>query len=456
MEEILRDELIKKLDEYIKELKTNPDAETTLHESDIADILTEIKKVDKDRFFEYLKALPPEIIGDAFLELPDRFQDDLSREMSADDLAKIINELDTDDATDIVLKIEENDASKAKEVIEQLEDEHKEHIKSLKLYGDDKAGSIMQVELFKVNIDEIISKALIRLKKLKKEEELENIHYAFVVDNHNKLIGMISLEDLIIADFNQRFKDIEEEFEEPISVKSHDDIQDVLNLVEKYNLTVVPVVDEFNHLLGRITSDDMYDIIEESATEQIYSLANVNTQEELEDSVIETGKSRGYWLFINLITAVIASTVVGLFEDTIATIVALAVLMPIIASMGGIAGTQTMTVVVRQLALGEVTFANTREVLKKEVLVALFNGVIFSSIVALFAYFKFGMPLLGLVMALAIFVNLMLAGFFGAMIPLFLKKLDIDPAIASGVLLTTVTDVMGFCVFLGLATIFLR
>ena len=455
LENLDRSEQIQLLDSYIVAINEGKEPDIVLHESDIAEILTEIKKEDSEKFYNYLTSLPPEILGDTFLELPDKYQNDLSKEMSAEDLAKVVNEMDTDDATDMVQKIEENDALKAKEVISQLEDDHKKHVTSLKLYKDDQAGSFMQVELFSANLDETIADALKRLKRLKVEEELENIHYVFIVDSENRLLGHISLEDLIIIDFNKTFRDIEDEWEETVTVRSYDDVKSVANVVEKYNLTVLPVVDNFNHLLGRITSDDIYDIIEENATEQIYSLANVDAEEELQDSVLETGRSRGFWLFINLITAVVASLVIGGFSDTIDQLVALAVLMPIVASMGGIAGTQTMTVVVRQLALGEVTFDHTKEILKKELLVSLMNGVLFSIVTTILAYVWFQMPMLGVVMALAIFTNLIFAGFFGAGIPLFLKKIDIDPAIASGVLLTTVTDVVGFFTFLGLATLFL-
>ncbi len=455
LENLDRAEQIQLLDGYITAINEGKETDIVLHESDIAEILTEIKKEDSDKFYNYLTSLPPEIQGDTFLELPDKYQNDLSKEMSAEDLAKVVNEMDTDDATDMVQKIEENDALKAREVISQLEDDHKKHVTSLKLYKDDQAGSFMQVELFSANLDETIAQALKRLKHLKIEEELENIHYVFIVDNENRLLGHISLEDLIIIDFNKTFREIEDEWEETVTVRSYDDIKTVANVVEKYNLTVLPVVDNFNHLLGRITPDDMYDIIEENATDQIYSLANVDVEEELQDSVFETGRSRGFWLLINLITAVVASLVIGTFSETINQLVALAVLMPIVASMGGIAGTQTMTVVVRQLALGEVTFDHTKEILKKELLIAIMNGVLFSLVTTLLAYIWFKMPMLGLVMALAIFTNLVFAGVFGAGIPLFLKKIDIDPAIASGVLLTTVTDVVGFFTFLGLATLLL-
>lgn len=453
MENLEKDEQARQLESYIEAVKSGVEPEIELHESDIAEILTEIKKEDPEKFYAYLTALPPEVQGDTFLELPDKYQDELSKELSAEDLAKVVNELDTDDATDMVQKIEENDAYKAQEVLSKLEEEQMENVKSLKLYKDNQAGSFMQVELFSATLDETIAEALKRLKKMKLEEEVENIHYVFIVDHENRLVGHISLEDLIIIDFDKTFRDIMDALDETISVRSTEELTEVSNIVEKYNLTVLPVVDNFNHLLGRITPDDLYDIIEENATDQIYSLANVNVEEELEDSVIDTGKSRAYWLFVNLITAVIASVVIGMFADTIDSLVALAVLMPIVASMGGIAGTQTMTVVVRQLALGEVDFDNSREILKKEILVSLFNGLIFSAITTLLAYLWFGLPMLGAVMAAAIFINLMFAGFFGAGIPLLLKKVNIDPAVASGVLLTTVTDVVGFFTFLGLATL---
>jgi len=442
---------IKVLDEYIQALKDGKDIEIPLHESDIADILSELKKKDNKKVKDYLTYLPAEVLGDTILELPEKYQDDISKELSVDRLADVVNELDTDDATDLVQIIEDVDEKKAKEVINQLEEDQKEYVKSLKKYEEDQAGSVMQVELFSANINEKISNAIQRLKKLKEEDEVENIHYVFIVDDENKLIGYISLEDLIVMDFDKTFFEVKEKIENAITVTSSDDVQDVANVVEKYNLTVVPVVDNFNHLLGRITPDDIYDIIEESATEQMYSLANVDAEEELEDSVMETGKSRATWLLINLITALIASFVIGLFSDTIDKVVALAVLMPIVASMGGIAGTQTMTVVVRQIALGEIELDNAKDMLKKEILIALLNGVLFSCITAILAFIWFKMPLLGVVMALAIFINLLFAGLFGAGIPLLLKKFDIDPAIASGVLLTTITDVVGFFSFLGLA-----
>ena len=222
-----------------------------------------------------------------------------------------------------------------------------------------------------------------------------------------------------------------------------------------YNLNAIAVVDDSGRLIGRITSDDIYDIIQESATEQIFNLAGVNDDVEQDEDIFEIGKSRAMWLAINLVTAVAASLVIGMFDKTIQSIVALAVLMPIVASMGGNAGTQTLTVTVRKMALGDIEGSDARKTIYKEIVISLANGFIFALIIGIVAYFWFHIPLLGVVIALSMIINLISAGFFGSVIPLILQKMDIDPAIGSTVLLTTVTDVVGFFSFLGLASIIL-
>jgi len=237
----------------------------------------------------------------------------------------------------------------------------------------------------------------------------------------------------------------------PFSVFGDDDIEDVVKKFEDYNLSVVAVTGYKNRLLGRITSDDIIDVVEQTATEQLYQLAGVNEDSEQEEELLQTGKKRASWLFINLITAILASLVIGLFDDTLKQYIALAILMPIVASMGGNAGTQTLAVMVRQLALGEIDDQNSRDAIKKEIALSLFNGAIFALLLGLIAFAWFHNPLLGFVIALSMVITLFCAGFFGAMIPLVLKKFDIDPAIGSTVILTTVTDIMGFFSFLALA-----
>ena len=273
-----------------------------------------------------------------------------------------------------------------------------------------------------------------------------------------ELVGLsysIPLEDLITGDFKATFKEFvesapEDEYQAVVAWDD-DSINKVIELVEDYDLSVLPVIDHHGKLLGRITADDIHDIIQDSATEQMYNLAGVDDEAEEESTLYKAGRARAIWLLINLFTAFMAAAVIGLFEGAIQSYVALAVLMPIVASMGGNAGTQALAVTVRQLALGEIDSTNAIEAIKKEVSISTANGFLFSFIVGTIAYFWFGEAMLGVVIGCAIVINLFLAGLFGAIIPLALKKGGIDPAVGSSVLLTTVTDVMGFFCFLGLA-----
>jgi magnesium transporter len=312
----------------------------------------------------------------------------------------------------------------------------------------------MQTELLKVTINETIQIARERLRDLKNKNELDNVHQVFIVDKSDSLIDSILLEELFIEDFNKTFEDIlknKKQIYTMPKIMADDNIKNVIKVFEDYDLSVVPIVGYKDRLIGRITSDDVYDMIEESATEQIYNLAGVKENRDYEGSIKKSIKNRAFWLFLNLITAILASVVIGAFEETLSSYVALAILMPIVASMGGNAGTQTLTIVVRQLALGDIVFANAKEVVKKEIIIAVINGFIFAVITGFVAYIWFDKPLLGVVIAISLLINIFLSGFFGSLIPLGLKKLNIDPAVGSTVLLTTATDVAGFFSFLILA-----
>jgi magnesium transporter len=314
----------------------------------------------------------------------------------------------------------------------------------------------MQTELFSAHLDETIGEAIARLKRLKRDENLDNIHQVFIVDKFNMLIGVIMLEDLITYDFDKTFRDYFDKTHKMIqTVRATDKISDVVNIFSDYDLVVLPVVDNQGVLVGRITSDDIYDIMEEQATDQIYKMAGVDDETEEDRDIVSITKKRGIWLGINLITAILASLVIGFFDETIQKYVALAVLMPIVASMGGNAGTQSLTIMVRQIALGEMSWSEAKESVRQEIVIALFNGLIFAILMGLIALFWFHDHRLGIVIAMAMVINLLAAGFFGALIPLGLKKIGTDPAVASTVLLTTVTDVLGFFAFLGLAKVIL-
>jgi len=328
-------------------------------------------------------------------------------------------------------------------------------IQQLISYEEDEAGAYMQTELFSAHITENIGEALKRLKHLKETREVDNIWHCHLTNQRNVYLGSVGLEELIIFEHDLSFSDIPAEKLRHYCINHKKDIKDAVEMVTNYNLSSLPVVDDKERLIGRITSDDIYDIIEESATEQIYNMAGVSDEAEQEEDLFEIGKARAVWLGINLVTAIAASIVIGFFDTTIQSLVALAVLMPIVASMGGNAGTQSLTVTVRQIAIGDIEGSDARKTIYKEVILSLVNGLVFALIIGVLAFWWYAMPMLGVVIALSMVINLLSAGFFGAAIPLFLKKIDIDPAIGSTVLLTTVTDVVGFFSFLGLATVIL-
>lgn len=443
--------IIKDPNELLKQIEN-------LHPSDIADSLRKIKKTNNDEFYKVLEQLPDDILGDVLLELPEAIREETYSVLSIEQLTDAVEELESDDATDIIQEIEELDVAKAKEIFEGLEAEDQQDINWLKRYEEDDAGSFMQTELFSADMDETIGASIQRLKKGKEEDELENIHQVFVINDEKVLIASILLEDLIIFDFNKTYKDIinqrEDKFK-PFKVQDIEHIDDVAKKFEQYDLSVVAVVGYGDILIGRITSDDILDVIEQNATEQIYQLAGVDEEYEHEEDFITTSKKRAVWLSLNLVTAILASLVIGIFESTIQQYVALAVLMPIVASMGGNAGTQTLAVMVRQMALGEIDLDNSRDAVKKEIFISIFNGLSFALIMGVIASLWFAQPMLGIVIGLSMIINLFCAGFFGASIPLVLKKFDIDPAVGSTVLLTTVTDIVGFFSFLGLAKVIL-
>lgn len=431
--------------------------ENNIHPSDIAYLLKKIRKKEtKEAFLELLGKVPDNVLGDVLLELPEKTKDEAIEALSSEELAGAMEHLESDDATDLLQDIDDLDEEKSEAVVACLDEENRIDIDKLRRYNEDQAGAWMQTELFDARLEESVQEAIDRLRRLKGEGKLENIYQLFLVDENNRLLAGISLEDLIIMDFSRKFKDIlaEEEYYF-LSVEATEEIEEVAKMFEQYDLSVLPVLDWQGKLVGRITSDDIYDVIEEKATEQIFNLAGVNDDAEYEEKLLGVFKKRASWLGLNLITAILASVVIGLFDQTLAAFIPLAILMPIVASMGGNAGTQTLTVMVRQMALGDIDAENAKEAIKKEFLVSLFNGLLFALIVGFVAYFWFKIELLGLVIALAMIFNLLVAGLFGALIPLLLKRLDVDPAVGSTVLLTTATDVLGFFSFLGLASLIL-
>ncbi len=436
-----------KLQDY---LNSQPLSE--IHPSEIAKIL---KQLEDSEFSDAVKLVPKNLLGDVALALPDRYFDDVVESLSIDELSHAVTELESDDQVDFMQELEELDEGIASEVFETLHEDDKQEITQLQKYEEDEAGSYMQLEIFTAYKHEVVQDVIKRFAHLRKENELENVQNLFIVNEENRLRYAVGLDDLLIFDFtktiSQNIEASQESFE-PIKAEDRDDIKEVVHTFEEYDLSVLAIINPYGVLLGRITSDDIYDIINEHATEQMYNLAGVDDEAEEDDEIIKAGKKRATWLGLNLFTAIAVSLVIALFADTLESMVALAVLMPIVASMGGNAGTQSLTVVVRQLALGDISQGDAMRIIKKEILLSLGNGIFFAIIMGIIAAVWFDMAMLGVVIGLSMIINLFMAGFFGATIPLFLKKMDIDPAIGSTVILTTVTDVVGFFSFLGLAT----
>jgi len=428
---------------------------TTIHPYDISEQLLEIRELDKDSYFNVMKKIPHELFAEILSEMPEYIQEEITEFFSTKKIADIASKMDTDDAASFIQNLSEDNEEVAQDILERFDEEDKEIIEQLMSYEDTQAGSYMQTELYSAHINENIGRSIKKLKKLKEAGELDNIWHVHVTDKSNKYLGSVGLEELIIFEHNLTFEDIPFEKYKNYFINHKSDIKEVVEMFTNYNLTSIPVVDDENILLGRITSDDIYDIIQETATEQIYNLAGVNDEAEQEEDMFVIGKTRAIWLGLNLITAIAASLVIGIFDETIQSLVALAILMPIVASMGGNAGTQTLTVTVRQMALGDIIGADARRTIYKEVIISLVNGFVFALVIGVISYVWFNIPLLGVVIAISMIINLISAGFFGSVIPLLLQKAGVDPAIGSTVLLTTVTDVVGFFSFLGLATLIL-
>jgi len=419
-----------------------------MHTADAAELLLDCTTL-KERLL-LLRCIPDDLQGDVLLDLPENMQETLLAQLHPEDIGDVVEHLDSDDATDLLQAV---DSAVANEIIDQLEPDEQREIKPLMTYDEESAGGLMQAELFKVRADWDVNRVLQVLRRWGKE--IENLNYVYVVDDKGHLVGLLSLHNLLFLEPGQPVLEASER--KYISVSPQQDQETVARLFDKYDLMTVPVIDEQGILVGRITADDIINVFQEEATEDMYRLAALSDQDDLAEPVVVTAWRRGIWLLVNLGTAVLASAVIAQFEPTISAMVALAVLMPIVASMGGIAGTQTLTVIVRGIALGRITFHNASKVLIKEIRVSVITGFVFATVAASIATIWFPQHgiRLGLVIAAAMLVNLCMAGLAGALIPLTLQRLHIDPALASGTVLTTVTDVTGFFAFLGLATLFL-
>jgi magnesium transporter len=414
-----------------------------LHESDVGAV---IEALDPELRSRLVELMGRDFDFTALIEVDDTVREEILEELPAEAVAEGVRELDSDDAVAI---LEDLPKAEQAEILEQLPALERVALARSLDYPEYSAGRRMQTEFIAVEPHWTVGQAIDYMRET--PDLPDRFWELYVVDAGRKLKGVVALDRLLRT---KRPVPIAELIEEDLrTVGATDDQEEAARMFERYDLVSAPVVDDGDRLVGVLTFDDIVDVIEEEAEEDIKALGGVRGEEELSDSVWYTTKSRFPWLFANLLTALLSSWVISNFEGSIAKMVALAVLMPIVASMGGNAGTQTMTVTVRALATRELSSANTLRIIRREVLVGVLNGLAFAVIVGAVAAFWFDVNDLGLVMGLAMVTVLAAGALGGILIPLLLTRLGVDPAVSSGPFVTTVTDVVGFLSFLGIATL---
>jgi magnesium transporter len=418
------------------------------HPADLAQVFGTLLDTERQAVFSLLVDRSARLAMETVSEMGPEEGAKLLTGRSAEEIAKLLQELPSDDAAALIDYLPDELSS---EVLELMRRRESGQVESLLEYGEQTAGRIMNPQVFALSEDLTVGEAITALQS---SRDVEMVFYLYVVDERRHLVGVTSLRRLLLVSPETPLKRIMTP--EVTSVRVDTDQEEVARQVASYNLLAVPVVDEENKLAGVVTVDDVIDVIKDEAAEDLLRLAGVSGDERIETPVWEALRKRLSWLGINLVTAFLAASVVALFESTIQQVTALAIFMPIVAGMGGNAATQTLTVIVRGLALGEVSFATARKALAKEAAIGLGNGVTLGLIAAGVAFATKQDPMLGLVLGMAMLVNLFVAATAGTLVPLGLKALKVDPALGSSVFITTFTDVVGFASFLGLATVFLR
>ena len=414
------------------------------HEADIAEIITVLAPDLRTSLLQLVgDALEPEV----FAELDDAVRDDVLEVVDTDTVVNTVQQLDSDDA---VFVLEDMDDDERQEVLEQIPKTDRLVLERALDFPEDSAGRLMQSAFISVPPYWSVGQTIDYLRDT--EDLPDDFLEIYIIDPTYTPIGVVHLAEMLRA---QRVRPMEElQHDDFYIIQAETDREEVALLFERYNLVTAPVVDDDQRLIGVITADDVFEVIAEEAGEDILRLGGVG-DEAVTDTVLDTARGRASWLFLNLLTAIAASLVIGLFDASIEKMVALAVLMPIVASMGGNAGTQTLTITVRALATQELLPVNAARLVYREFGVGLLNGMVFAIITGIIGGVWFGDNLLGVVLAAAMIVNLVVAALAGILIPIGLNRINIDPALASSVFVTTVTDVIGFFAFLGFATIFL-
>ena len=414
-----------------------------LHPSEVADFIERLPARERGGVWALLD---PTQEGAVLAHMQDTVRADVLEQMRPTDVADATRTLAADDVADILQDLPNEVADT---ILQAMDAQNRQRLADVLTYPEDTAGGLMDTDMVSVRADvslDVVARYLRRLGQI--PDQTDNL---MVVDRDNQYLGVLPLAELLVRPAQSPVADW---MQDEISLSARLPATDVARLFEQRDLVSAAVVDEAGKLLGRITIDDVVDVIQEEAEQALRSMAGLG-EDDMFSPVIASARRRAVWLGINLLTAFLAAWVIGRFAETIRELVALAVLMPVVAGMGGIAGSQTLTIAIRGIALGQLVKSNIRPLLEKELAVGLVNGVIWSAVVALIVVVWFGDFSLGLIIGVAMIINLLVAALAGALIPVVLKRYAIDPAIAGGVILTTVTDVVGFMTFLGLATIFL-
>ena len=389
----------------------------------------------------------PELEGEVLHHLSDEIQAEFVNQMNTEELLQATENLDTDHFADILQQLPK---TVMQEVLNSLGQQDRERVEQVLSYPEDTAGGLMNTDVVSIRPDITIDAVLRYLRRHDTMPDMtDNL---FVVTRKDRYMGLLPLTSLLVSDPNTLISDIMDT--ERAAIPADLDETDVANLFERNDWVSAPVINQEGRLVGRITIDDVVDVIREEADHSLMRMAGLDEDEDTFAPVVKTTRRRAVWLGINLLTALFASMMIGLFQDTIEQVVALAILMPIVASMGGVAGSQALTLVIRGQALGHVEASNIGYLLNREIIVGALNGLLWATVVASIASWWFSDLTIGFIIAIAMIINLIVAAIFGTSLPVILKAMNIDPALAGGVILTTITDVVGFCAFLGLATLF--
>ncbi len=419
-----------------------------LHDLHPADMATVLESLPQQERVMVWKLSEPDEDGEVLLEVSDAVRETLIESMGQRELLAAIEDLDADELAELAPDLPKEVVH---EVLESLDAEERAQVVSALSYEENEVGALMDFEMVSIRADvscEVVLRYLRRFESLP-----DHTDKIFVVDDNDVLQGVLPIRSLLVSDPEELVENVMST--DVVRFRPEDDVEEAAAAFERYDLVTAPVVDNNKKLIGRITVDEMLDVIREESEADMLNMAGLKEEEDLFAPVIDSFKNRWMWLVINLCTAFVASRVIGMFEGSIEKIVALAALMPIVAGIGGNSGNQTITMIVRSLAMGQLNLSQSGRLLRKELGVALLNGIIWGSVMGVVSYLLYGNIGIGLVMVAAMTLNLVLAASMGVLIPVIMEKFGRDPALGSSVLITAVTDSGGFMIFLGLATIFL-